>query len=147
MNAKSPAGFFVRFVLGSLLIGCLWLTTGCNSSGEFGQVEGTVSLDGKSLSSGRVLAVNESGQSANGTIAADGSYKLLRKGETTLPPGKYQLAVIAYDTADAASPEAAGKLSIPANYTEPIKSGLTVEVVAGKTVTKDLELKGSGPAE
>ncbi len=121
-----------------LLILCIMV--GCTDVDSGSSIVGTVKLDGELLASGRVLAVSDSGHSATAKIKPDGTYRVLTREGKGLQPGRYDLAVIAYEEGGSTDPEAPRESIVPRKYTEPKTSGFSVDVEAGKTATKDLDL-------
>jgi hypothetical protein len=127
------------------------LATGCG--GKAGAtVSGTVTYQGKPLSSGIVTFVPDVGPAHNADIQSDGSYRM-----TNVPVGPVKISVTTNSPQNRAAPskmptsaegfakmEASmkgGKESlIPARYTDPNKSQLTYTVKKGKQQF-DIELR------
>lgn len=130
-------------LLVTLLTGC-----GTNSGELLVPVEGRVLIDGEPMQSGSVITTPAEGRGARGTIGEDGHFLL-----TTRDAGKgavvgvHRVAVVAYDHAEALNknPEAEVTLIVPARYTSPETSGLTIDVKPNETNNFTLELNSSSP--
>jgi hypothetical protein len=113
-----------------LAAGLVLSTTGCGGPGT---VYGKVTLDGKALSSGFVSMHDSEGQTRTGGILKDGTYSV-----SNVAPGKASVTVQTLELIDifgkkkeADAPQAHAVLA-PAKYGDPMTSGLSVEVKAGK---------------
>ena len=129
-----------KWVLATSLFVCL----GCQQGPDYtGKVHGTVTLDGKPLSSGNVISTpTAEGRGATGAIQSDGTFVLKTIGqEDGVAPGAHRLVVLALEESDEANtnPEADRRPLIPARYSDPNRSGLTLDVVAGES--HEIELK------
>lgn len=106
------------------------LATGCESKSAHVQVRGTVTLDGKPLTLGRVQFQPAVGQVATGEISPQGVFTLSThiKNDGVLP-GTYRVTVSAYDpTVADPGPQ---HLLVPARYTRAGTSGLEVTIFPG----------------
>jgi hypothetical protein len=126
---------------------CLFLG-GCDGGG--GSVSGTVTLDGKPLTSGVVtFHPAAGGASAIGTIGKDGTYTVQIGNDMKLPPGDYLVTVDAGEavTSDLGPPGAPPKPPPPPKRITPDKyaskdtTDLKATVKAGSNKVP-LELKG-----
>ena len=120
--------------LAALLMLCL---AGCQRHLEYtGKVRGTVTLDGKPMTSGNVISSPQAGgRGSIGPIQSDGSFALMTGQDMDgVAPGAHQLAVVAYDLRGATEPEleVAKKLLVPERYADPGRSGFTIDVIAGE---------------
>jgi len=143
---KLTASTFFSFTL-------ICLTTlaisGCSGddgsySGPTGTVSGTVTLDGNPVAANVSFMNTEKGYTASGAADSSGKYSLSSNGSSSIPVGKYQVAVTA-PPAKEMTPEEAMEASmksedgstpvaesaIPAKYNSPGGSGLTFEVKEG----------------
>jgi hypothetical protein len=119
---------------------------GCDAGMEYtGKVRGTVTLDGKPVTSGTVVSLPlEGGRGAIGEILADGTFALHtdNHGENVIP-GRHRLAVAASKSSDQQepyNPEADFIFLLPLRYSDPGQSGFTVDVVAGEECVVDLSM-------
>jgi len=116
---------------------CLWpllcclLLCGCGS--KLASVEGTVTLDGKPLSTGTVVFQNEGLPMGVGGLSSNGSYTIYTGDQPGLPPGDYQVTVSAYQTRPGRDEmeEPIPVLLTPPRYNKPETSGLTAKVTPG----------------
>ncbi len=146
-----------HFLLGFLIV-CFATQSGCG--GSRGDISGKVTLQGKTVASGNVMAVASDGIPYYGKIEADGTFKI-----TDVPAGVAKIAVnspnpvpdpgkVAAAKAGAkrggreqenpitATPTSDPKLwfAIPAKYGDPNTSGKEVTIKSGaNTVNIDLE--------
>jgi hypothetical protein len=125
-----------------LLMLCL---AGCQRHLEYtGKVRGTVTLDGKPMTSGNVISTPRAGgRGSIGPIQSDGSFALMTGQDIDgVAPGAHQLAVVAYDLGGATEPEldVAKKLLVPEHYADPGRSGFTIDVIAGEEHRIELKL-------
>lgn len=125
-----------------LLLACL---SGCSESMEYtGKVRGTVTLDGKPLTTGKVVSLPlEGGRGAIGDIRPDGTFVLNTDdhGENVIP-GRHRLAVAASkprQQLEPYNPEADLNSLVPLRYSDPGQSGFALEVAAGEE--HEIELK------
>lgn len=106
---------------------------GCSSKqSNIVPVHGKVVLDGQPLTHGTISTLPAAGRGGRAFIQKDGSFQLgtygLNDGASI---GIHEAAVSVTDTSNETSPEAsAGRSLIPARYTNPKTSGLTIEVSA-----------------
>ena len=142
-NSVSPACLgLVALALGA--------SAGCSGSdAKLAPVTGVVRLDGKPLASGLVTSWPAGGRSASGWIQSDGTFKLGTFGEGDgASIGTHRLTVTgASQTAsgppdyDNDRPAAQSRNTlIPAKYSNPDSSGLSVEVKSGVKNVAELEL-------
>ena len=133
---------------------CPLLLGGCGRGSRFETVKvtGTVTLDGKPLTTGTVIFTPERGRAATAKIQADGSYALGTYGSNdgaTL--GKHSVAVVAREpTTGGKGPmgDLFGKWLIPQFYSDFTKSGLTFEVKSDGPNVYDIKLSSSAkPAQ
>lgn len=133
-----------------------WAVAGCAQRADLGQVEGTVSLDGRPLARGTVTFETPGRRAATARIE-DG--RILdatthRPGDG-VPCGRQSLAVFAREEAATAVPAdpgsrafaadaMVGRSLVPRKYNDPATSGLTAEIRPGRNEIA-LELTGSGP--
>ncbi len=102
---------------------------GCGGVGTLYPVSGKVTVDGKPLSDGQLTFVAE-GDKGDKTTAApfgkikDGTYSLSTKGKPGAPAGKYHVMVMTQYPGGPEKP-----VALPVRYSQPEKSGLSVEVV------------------
>ena len=124
--------------------------TGCKAEPEVGVVKGTVSLNGKPLSSGTVTM--EGGPSKIALMAPigeDGSYEMRTHEADGLAPGSYKVAVSSQRIAegdlvvlatDVQKARPAGT-TIPKKYHSVETSGLTADVKPGDNPPFNFDLK------
>lgn len=109
-------------------------------------MRGTVTLDGKPLTTGSISFVPQAGRSASGIIQPDGTFTL-----TTYTPsdgaivGHHQIAVQSYRRRKGAASDDAEESEfeslIPMRYASRGQSGLTFEVIAGQDNVVELKLE------
>lgn len=131
----------LTYPIGVLSVAAVLLSfvAGCGSNTSTGQVHGKVTLDGKPLADGSIVTLPESGRGAQGIIK-NGEFELGTTGRSDgAAIGKHKVAVISQEKSQAGPEGGAGKSLIPARYTNPDSSGLTIDVTAG-TNTPTLEL-------
>ena len=119
------------------LVGCLFslLVMGCgdgNTKGPTGEVEGTVTLDGKPLTEGAVSFYHpESAESGGADLGDGGKFKL----ESPLPVGKYQVAFLPPEPPqpddEASGKKASLNTGIHDGYQDGSTSGIVKEVKEG----------------
>jgi hypothetical protein len=120
----------------------LLLLAGCGkTTPQTAPVNGKVTLNGQPLTSGTVITIPEAGRGARGVIGADGSFALqtYEKNDGAII-GRHRVGVVALMVAGKGPEGGFGKSLIPARYSNPESSGLSVEVESGKTNTPTLEL-------
>jgi len=140
-------------LLGMTLVGC----SGSGPSGPTGTVAGTLTKQGKTLSTETsvVFVHNESGAAAFGTTAEDGSYKIASPDSDQVPVGMYRVMIQPPASSLAAEDEPSPEelldnpaLSRPAKnqnefsfkYRQLSTSGLQFEVTEGPNQI-DIDLK------
>ena len=129
----------------TLIVPLAWLS-GCGAGVEeyTGKVRGTVTLDGKPMTTGKVVSLPlDRGRGAIGDIQPDGTFVLHtdNHGDSVIP-GRHRLAVSAYDPTrqkETYNPEADLNSIIPLRYSDPGQSGFTLEVAPGEE--HEIELK------
>jgi len=113
----------------------LLLLAGCAPGGlHVVPVSGTVTFDGKPLTSGTVIYLPDSEQGntmphePRGRIEADGTYQLFTLRQAGAPPGAYRVAVVAVKpgTEDSFEPP---QYLVPPQYASPETSGLVKQVL------------------
>lgn len=125
--------------LGLAMVVLVQLATGCDSKSAHVPVRGTVTLDGKPLTLGRVQFQPAVGQVATGEISPQGKFTLSThvKDDGVLP-GTYRVTVSAYDpTVADPGPQ---HLLVPARYTRVGTSGLEVTIFPGTEEPVKVEL-------
>lgn len=123
----------------------LLLLNGCGSG--LAVVTGTVTLDGKPLPRGTVQFVPDpqrgnGGATGVGQIGADGRYEIWTTEARGAAVGHHLVGVVAREEVDLNQTSFARSL-IPERYQDPLSSGLSVEVTAGKRNVIDLELSSN----
>lgn len=114
-------------------------------------VDGVVTLDSNPVPRGTVtFKPTGSGPAAYGQIQSDGSYSLRTGREEGLPPGDYQVTVVANEPAPVqqtatGAPPPPGKPITPGWYKRPETSGLQFSVEPGSNDI-NLELTSTPPA-
>ena len=114
-------------------------------------VTGVVTLDSSPVPRGTVtFKPIGTGPSAYGQVGPDGSYTLRTGREEGIPPGQYQVAVVANEPAPmkqtaSGGPPPPGKPITPAWYKRPETSGLQFTVEPGSNDI-NLELTSQPPA-
>lgn len=109
--------------------------SGCgDSSTPLAPVHGTILLNDKLLTTGRLMTVTDAGHGAGAFINSDGSFELKTyesgQGTDGAVPGTHHVAVSEYDSADTVSDASHGKSPIPKRYANAATSELTIEVEA-----------------
>jgi hypothetical protein len=106
-------------ILVALLTLAVVLTCGQRAAAadDLASVNGTITVDGKPLPSGRILFHLGDGQFVGAKIKEDGTFKMER-----VPAGKYKVTVEA---------AVGAKIVLPARYSAEDKSELRVEVKKG----------------
>ena len=120
------------------------ILVGCGASGPpTATVSGTVKYRGQPLTTGIVTVQNDQGQSGAAQIQADGSYKI-----TNAPLGANKAAVAVLPAApsgakiaSAGAPprSAAPAIKLPPQYSDPARSGLSIDVKGNQTFDIDLK--------
>ena len=118
------------------LVGVLASSAGCGPAGpgKLLPVEGTVTIDGKPLTTGTVSFRPATDKGNTGTAEpagashADGRYQVFTAGRPGAPPVWYRILLVA-DQPDANNPSAAPKSLVPVKYREAKNSQLLREVV------------------
>jgi len=147
--------YLVRFLfLSSVLFACVLAAAGCSKIG--GDVSGTVTLNGKPLSSGVVVFHMDNGKSVSAAIASDGSYILQKpqKGNATIsietvqtPETNTNIASLAPGKPDPSNPAnekpapKAAKIMIPDKYKNDKTSGFSI-TIGGGPQTLDIAMTG-----
>lgn len=139
---RNPLSLLSLFAVGIAVA----VICGCGSSGhELVAVSGRVLLDGQPLTTGTVVTLPDHGRGAEGQIDSEGRFTLssgdLGPGATA---GVHHVAVVAVEKTEGFSPEAPVKLLVPKIYTNPVTSGLKIDVQPGQDNDVTLELS-SGP--
>ena len=128
-----------------LLICCVAAICGCSDS-LGSHVTGTVTLDGKPLSTGGVSFHPEGGGPvANARILENGSFELKTGKQHSLPPGDYRVTVMATEVImpkNKYQVPMPGKRLVPVKYGDLKQTDLRAKVEPGSNVVK-LELKSS----
>lgn len=121
------------FLLFLLLAGC---------SGDWGQVEGNATIDGRPLETGNVaFHPVAGGPTAYGSIVADGRFKLATGDRAGLKSGEYVVTVSSLTIPEDGKGQTA-KLLTPAQYARPETSPLRVTIRPGANAIA-LPLKSS----
>jgi hypothetical protein len=131
---------FAGSVMVCLVIGC--------SKSDFGQVSGTVSLNGTPVGPGTIMfePVSPEGPQARsgvGNFSENGQYKLRSSGgREGVPPGEYYVIVDGKGGASSGDEyvDPSVKSKIPAKYSNPRVSGLKATVALGEN-SIDFDLK------
>jgi hypothetical protein len=134
----------IAFRVATCLLAAVALTTvaGCGCSPSVGQINGTVSFDGKRLHSGTVTFIGADGKEAYGPISPDGEYRV-----SGVAVGEARISVVSRPAVpeglrnfpNPAGPFAGGPTAppeedviIPSRYSDPQQSGLKCAVKRGK---------------
>lgn len=110
------------------------LVAGCNQSGDLTPVVGSVTLDGKPLTTGSVSfhpdtsKNNNAPQIAVGMLDDKGTYKLVSANKEGAAPGWYKVTITAQEPADPKNPYAPPKHLINPKFSDPQTSGIAVQV-------------------
>jgi hypothetical protein len=117
-----------------LALGWTVLLSGCGGSAyRTVPVEGTVTYQGKPVTSGTITFVPEKpGPAASGTIRPDGIYVLSTDGAPGAVPGRYTVMIISLGNTAGVLPEQRNPLPplhLPEKYSNNRRSGLTAEVL------------------
>lgn len=136
------------------LAGCLssLLVMGCGGDGKTkgptGEVEGTVTMDGKPLTEGSItFYVVETGASVGAELGAGGKFKF----DDPVPVGEYQ---VAFHPAEIPQPDHAtseklarvsAKTTIPVAYQDESTSGIVADVKEGTNPPFEFKLLKKGP--
>lgn len=110
------------------------VTTSAGCGGMPASVAGTVSLDDKPLTVGKVsFTPVGGGRLAFGTIHSDGSYELSTNAAAGLVPGDYEVAVVAREMIEQGDgPPMQGQYLAPKRYANAKTSGLRFAVEPGR---------------
>jgi hypothetical protein len=124
-----------------ILLSCL----GCQKGSDYTcHIRGTVTLDGKPLTSGNVLSSPQNGgRGAIADIQSDGTFALKTGRDLDgVAPGKHLITVVAYQPDPTNTPqfESNRPLAIPERYTDPARSGFSVDVAPGQEQVIELKL-------
>jgi len=138
MHRFQPSNSFcnsLAWTIALLLIG----HSGCSErNSKMASVEGVVRVNGKPLSSGRVVfQAKLSGVNAQAEIGPDGTFTLATRGVDGAMIGEHQVAIIAAEKGVGGRPDPkAGRQTlkwlVPEKYLATGTSGLTYEVKAGE---------------
>jgi hypothetical protein len=139
-----PSSFSLRRAVAIGLASLFLLAIGCGKAHE-SSISGTVTLDGKPLTTGVVSFYPlKGGPMAYGNIQSNGAYKIVTGGTRGLPSGEYRVAVVANETAaNTPGVEMMGKRITPEKYATPEKSGLKFNVQPGGN-RFDISLQSQG---
>jgi hypothetical protein len=124
-----PAIFLLTLLC---VVGC-----GSKSDVEMGQVEGIVTLDGKPVTSGKVLFQPQAGRGGSGAIQSDGTFVIGTYGEADgAVIGEHKVAVVAFPPGRVTGQAPSGqskpiKPLVPERYLAAGTSELTFEVKPG----------------
>src|SRR5262245_46890302 len=137
----------LRRVAPVVLTGAL-LFAGCSSRPKTAPVRGTVTFNGKAVPNGTITFLPQSGPSASGELAKDGTYTLTtsRKGDGAVP-GKYKVIIVAMQDMGDRLPEARSPLPppiIPEKYSSVATTDLRATVEDQENVL-DFKLEGEKP--
>jgi Carboxypeptidase regulatory-like domain len=116
-----------------LAVATMFALPGCGKS-DRGSISGTLlRKDGSPVATSRVVARSkESGATAYGTTDKAGYFEI----NDGLAPGDYDLNILE----DRGDPDSRRPATIAAKYRDPAKSGLSVNVQAGRSATVNLTL-------
>jgi len=103
---------------------------GCGGSALDCRVEGTVTLDGKPLTTGVISFLPATGAVAYGTIASDGRYDLRTGSQPGAAAGDYVVTVAANASPEPATPRPGGP-----QFAEPLLLLVTPRRYAGRDTT------------
>ena len=131
--------------LALLALGLIWMS-GCGGGSTkvpTGSVEGTVKLDGKPVTKGRVNFISSStGAAAVANLDESGNYKL-----DSLEVGQYKVFITPPPQAPPKAGEPPPKMeqsNIPEKYQNEMLTDLSAEIKEGENKLKPFELKSSG---
>jgi hypothetical protein len=114
------------------LMGLLYIAP-CGAGEELASVQGTVSLNGKPLPSGKIIFHLGDGQFVGAKIKEDGTFKVDR-----LPPGTHAVTIESTQK----TPKGDVKNLLPPKYSSEEHSGLRLEVKKGmNTCQVDIQAK------
>ncbi|HEY7308262.1 MAG TPA: hypothetical protein VH643_02765 [Gemmataceae bacterium] len=126
------------------------LTSGCGMGGDRpATVSGRVTYNGKTVTSGTVVLVGADGKASDpGAVQPDGTYSIARSPAGTVkvvfdnpPPPPIDKRLPASDPEFKEATDAAARyVPTPPQYQVPEKSGLTLELKAGKNANSDINL-------
>jgi len=120
-------------------------TVGCSGGNPGALVDGTVTLDGKTIGPGVVIFAPLGGKEnpAIGTIQPDGSYSVKTGGKPGLPVGTYRVCVQVYEQSPDRKPGertmTPSKSIVPKKFASVETSGLQYDVSSGRN-TIDISL-------
>lgn len=146
------ASLFPRITGISVLFSCLFLLAGCggDSAGpKVGTMTGKITYKGAPLTNGTVQVHGADGRGGSGPITADGTYTVgdAPLGDVTITVKVLGSAMsgmkpVARPPGTPAMPGESDKapVTIPANYGDKAKSGLTFTIKSG-TQTNNIDLK------
>lgn len=126
------------------------LASGCGAGGDKpASVSGRVTYNGKTITSGTVVLVGADGKASDpGAVQSDGSYSIARSPAGTVkvvfdnpPPPPVDKQLPASDPESKAAAEAITRYVPTPQYKDPAKSGLTLELKAGKNPNSDINLR------
>ena len=128
----------LRFVFLLCITVSTGLASGCKQT-TFGDISGTVTLDGNPVSAGQIIFVDSLDKPQTGEIK-NGAYTVKR-----VPTGKATIAVIPQITVTFGGPAAGGNKGpdIPVKYGDPKQSNLSFDVKQGQNKF-DVPLKSQG---
>ena len=146
MTRLKKAFFAATFILSLAL-------AGCSGSGDFGYVEGTVTIDGKPVSEATVGFYPSGSRGSVGVTDSEGHYELryggTQKGAiigthkvtiSTALAGSNKVKIEYLDADEAGGNEVARKEVLDESYLDRKTTPLTATVVAGKNPPIDFEL-------
>jgi hypothetical protein len=121
---------------------------GCRRSGDYtAKVHGTVTLDGRPLTTGAITSTPlNGGRGATAQIQSDGTFTLTAIGEDGVAPGTHRVTVTAWERDEHlnSDPESERKFITPIRYSDPGRSGITIDVVPGEENRINLKLTSKG---
>lgn len=133
MQFSSPKMLIIPAMMASLTL----IFAGCTPSDQLATVpvKGKVTYQGEPLPTGSVIFIpSGGGPTAEANIGPGGEYALgTYKKADGVPPGEYNVMVVAMTEQDAMDAESArgAESLIPSRYGDPSKSGLSASVKAG----------------
>jgi len=135
-----------RLLIVCVLVGCFLPVAGCQQKADLPPLvvtTGTVTYEGKPLSSGLVTFVPDvskgtTGPTGIGYIQKDGTFRIQTAQQEGALIGHHKIRVKSVDASKFGEP-----WLIPIEYDNPSKSGLTVEIKQGEANVVNLDLKSN----
>ena len=138
---QPPAAVRSLVFLRMVVIGLVVHFAGCQQGAT---LSGTVTIEGKPLTEGKVVFTGDGLPASYATIGSDGSYYAKKGTAPAIEPGKYQATVHVFRIIPNKNPRVPPTylLISPKKYGDVATSELGIDVLPNKKTVYDIDLKG-----